>query len=220
MVRDLAEAAISMVKQEQRKSVETRAQERVTERLLDLLLPASGNWEPDDTEENDRRQRMRDKMKARLEAGDFEDRKVELNIEQKVVPVQILGSAGLENMEMDLQSMFERIMPKSQHQRQVTVREARRILLEQETEALIDRQTVNECAVELAENSGIIFIDELDKVCGPSSSHGPDVSRQGVQRDLLPVVEGTTVNTRYGPVRTDHVLFIAAGAFHMSNPPT
>jgi ATP-dependent HslUV protease ATP-binding subunit HslU len=114
--------------------------------------------------------------------------------------------------------MFERIMPKSQQQRQVTVREARRILLEQETEALIDRQTVNERAVELAENSGIVFIDELDKVCGPSSAHGPDVSRQGVQRDLLPVVEGTTVNTRYGPVRTDHVLFIAAGAFHQSKP--
>jgi len=218
MVRDLAEAAVSIVKQEQRKVVEERARERVTERLLDLLLPASGNWEPDDAEGNDRRQRTRDKMKARLEAGDFEDRKIELQIEQKVVPVQILGSAGLENMEMDLQSMFERIMPKSQQQRQVTVREARRILLEQETEALIDRQTVNERAVELAENSGIIFIDELDKVCGPSSGHGPDVSRQGVQRDLLPVVEGTTVNTRYGPVRTDHVLFIAAGAFHLSKP--
>jgi ATP-dependent HslUV protease ATP-binding subunit HslU len=218
MVRDLAEAAIGMIKQEQRKLVETRAGERVTERLLDLLLPASGTWEPDEGEENERRQRTRDKMKARLEAGDFEERKVELQVENKVPPVQILGSAGLENMEMDLQSMFERIMPKSQQQRQVTVREARRILMEQETEALIDRQTVNERAVELAENSGIIFIDELDKVCGPASAHGPDVSRQGVQRDLLPVVEGTTVTTRYGPVRTDHVLFIAAGAFHQSKP--
>src|ERR1700756_3839242 len=114
--------------------------------------------------------------------------------------------------------MLERMMPKSQQRRQVTVREARRILLEQETEALIDRQTVNERAVELAENSGIVFIDELDKVCGPSSAHGPDVSRQGVQRDLLPVVEGTTVNTRHGPVKTDHILFIAAGAFHLSKP--
>jgi ATP-dependent HslUV protease ATP-binding subunit HslU len=219
MVRDLAEAAVAMVKQEQRKVVEERARERTTERLLDLLLPASANWDADDAEENDRRQRSRDKMKARLDAGEFEDRKVELQVEQKPVPVQILGSAGLENMEMDLQSMFERIMPKSQQPRQVTVREARRIMLEQETEALIDRQTVNERAVELAENQGIIFVDELDKVCGPSSSaHGPDVSRQGVQRDLLPVVEGTTVNTRYGPVRTDHVLFIAAGAFHQSKP--
>ncbi|HEX5271117.1 MAG TPA: ATP-dependent protease ATPase subunit HslU [Gemmataceae bacterium] len=218
MVRDLAEAAVAMVKQEQRKAVEERARERVNERLIDLILSQSGNWETDDAEENDRRRRARDKTRARLDAGDFEDKKVELQVEQKAPPVQILGSAGLENMEMDLQSMFERIMPKSQQPRQVTVREARRVLLEQETEALIDRQTVNERAVDLAENAGIIFIDELDKVCGPSASHGPDVSRQGVQRDLLPVVEGTTVNTRYGPVRTDHVLFIAAGAFHQSKP--
>ncbi len=217
MVRDLAEAAVGMVKQEERKSVEARARERVTERLLDLLLPTSGP-ELEENEENERRQRARDKMKARLEAGDFEDRKIELTVESKQPPVQILGSAGLENMEMDLQGMLERMIPRSQQARVLTVREARRILLEQETEALIDRQTVNERAIDLAENSGIIFIDELDKVCGPSSGHGPDVSRQGVQRDLLPVVEGTTVNTRYGPLHTDHVLFIAAGAFHQSKP--
>src|SRR5207253_7016823 len=112
----------------------------------------------------------------------------------------------------------EKIMPKQNQNRQVPVKEARKILLEQETEALIDRHTVTEKAVELAENQGILFIDELDKVCGPQSSHGPDVSRQGVQRDLLPVVEGTTVNTRYGPVHSDHILFIAAGAFHTSKP--
>jgi ATP-dependent HslUV protease ATP-binding subunit HslU len=218
MVRDLAEAAVGIIKHEQRKSVETQARERVTDRLLDLLLPKSSSWDEENTEEKDRRQRTRDKMKARLEAGDFEDRKVELNIEQKVMPVQVLGAAGMEQMEMDLQGMMERIMPRSQQQRQVTVREARRILMEQETEALIDRQTVNEKAIELAENQGIIFIDELDKVAGGGGGHGPDVSRQGVQRDLLPVVEGTTVNTRYGPVRTDHVLFIAAGAFHTAKP--
>src|SRR5436190_23525487 len=114
--------------------------------------------------------------------------------------------------------MFDKIMPKQQQNRQVTIKEARKILMEQETEALIDRQTVTEKAIALVENQGIIFIDELDKVCGPSSSHGPDVSRQGVQRDLLPVVEGTAVNTRYGSVRTDHILFIAAGAFHLSKP--
>jgi len=121
-------------------------------------------------------------------------------------------------MEMDLQNMFERIMPKQSQQRQVTIHEARRILFEQEAEALIDKQVVQEKAVALVENHGIVFLDELDKVCGPASAHGPDVSRQGVQRDLLPVVEGTTVNTRYGPVRTDYILFIAAGAFHMSKP--
>jgi ATP-dependent HslUV protease ATP-binding subunit HslU len=124
----------------------------------------------------------------------------------------------MEQMEMDLQGMLEKIVPKQSQQRQVTIREARRILLEQETEALIDKQVVHEKAVELVENHGIVFLDELDKVCGPASAHGPDVSRQGVQRDLLPVVEGTTVNTRYGPVRTDHILFIAAGAFHLSKP--
>jgi ATP-dependent HslUV protease ATP-binding subunit HslU len=218
MIRDLTEMAIGMVRQEQRGLVETTAKERVSERLVDLLVPQSGTWEADNGEENDRRQRTRDKMKARLEAGELEERTVELNVEQKHTPVQIFSNMGMENMDVDLQNMFEKIMPKQNQQRQLTIREARRILLEQETEALIDRQVVNEKAVELTENQGIIFLDELDKVCGPASTHGPDVSRQGVQRDLLPVVEGTTVNTRYGPVRTDHILFIAAGAFHASKP--
>jgi ATP-dependent HslUV protease ATP-binding subunit HslU len=218
MIRDLAEIGIGMVKQEQRKLVETQARERVTERLLDLLLPKSNTWDADNVEENERRQRTRDKMKARLEAGELEDRMVELNVEQKAVPVQIFSNLGMEQMDVDFQSMFEKIMPKQAQQRQIPLREARRILLEQESEALIDRQTVTEKAVELVENQGIIFLDELDKICGPVSTHGPDVSRQGVQRDLLPVVEGTTVNTRYGPVRSDHILFIAAGAFHASKP--
>jgi ATP-dependent HslUV protease ATP-binding subunit HslU len=218
MVRDLTEIAIGMVRQEQREKVETQARERVTERLVDLLLPKSNTWDPENPEENERRQRSRDKMKARLEAGEMEERLVELNVEQKAVPVQIFSNLGMEQMDVDFQNMFERIMPKQSQQRQIPLREARRILLEQETEALIDRQVVTEKAVELVENQGIIFLDELDKICGPASTHGPDVSRQGVQRDLLPVVEGTTVNTRYGPVRTDHVLFIAAGAFHLSKP--
>ena len=212
------EIAVGLVKQEQRAKVETQAKERVTERLLDLLLPGTGGWDEENAEENERNKRARDKMKARLDAGELEDRQVELNVEAKQVPVQIFSNLGMEQMDVDFQSMFERIMPKQSQDRQVPIREARRILLEQETEKLIDRQAVNEKAVELAENHGIIFLDELDKVCGPQSTHGPDVSRQGVQRDLLPVVEGTTVNTRYGPVRTDHVLFIAAGAFHVSKP--
>jgi ATP-dependent HslUV protease ATP-binding subunit HslU len=218
MVRDLTEAAIGMVRQQQRVQVETQAKERVLDRLLDLLLPASGSWDEDNPEENERHQRTREKMRARLEAGDFEERLVELNVEQKAVPVQIFSNLGMEQMDVDFQSMFERIMPKQSQQRQLPVREARKVLLEQETEALIDRQVVAEQAIVLAENQGILFLDELDKICGPSSSQGPDVSRQGVQRDLLPVVEGTTVNTRYGPVRTDHILFIAAGAFHSSKP--
>jgi ATP-dependent HslUV protease ATP-binding subunit HslU len=218
MIRDLTEIAIGMVRQEQRHLVETTAREKVGERLLDLLLPQSGTWDPENAEENDRRARTREKMKTRLEAGELEDHQVELNIEQKAVPVQIFSNLGMEQMDVDFQNMFERIMPKQAQQRQIPVREARRVLLEQETEALIDRQVVTEKAVELAENQGIVFIDELDKICGPASTHGPDISRQGVQRDLLPVVEGTAVNTRYGAVRTDHVLFIAAGAFHVSKP--
>lgn len=238
MIRDITESSIGMVKAEQRRLVETQATERVNERLLDLLLPNT-EYEPDADEdetdetnldederaerkrkrdERNRVKRTRDKMKARLLAGELDDRNVELTVEQKAVPVQIFSNLGMENMDVDFQNMFDKIMPKSNQNRQVTVKDARKILMEQETEALIDRQTVTEKAVTLVENQGIIFLDELDKVCGPSSSHGPDVSRQGVQRDLLPVVEGTTVNTRYGPVKTDHILFIAAGAFHLSKP--
>lgn len=218
MIRDLTEIAIGLVRQQLRHQVETKAKERVTDRLLDLLLPKSNVWDPENAEENDRRQRTRDKMRARLEGGELEERQVELAVEQRAVPVQIFSNIGMEQMDVDFQNMFERLMPKQAQQRQLPIREARKILLEQEAEALIDRQVVQEKAIELAENQGMIFLDELDKICGPPSTHGPDVSRQGVQRDLLPVVEGTTVNTRYGPVRTDHILFIAAGAFHLSKP--
>jgi ATP-dependent HslUV protease ATP-binding subunit HslU len=218
MIRDLTEIAVGLVKQEQRDQVATKAKDRVTERLVDLLVPTKPQWEPDDSEENERRQRTRDKMRAKLLAGELEDRTVELSIEQRAVPVQIFSNMGLENMDVDFQNMFEKIMPRQQQQRQMPIKDARAVLLEQETEALIDKAAVAEKAVELVENEGIIFLDEIDKVCGPSSGHGPDVSRQGVQRDLLPVVEGTTVNTKYGQVRTDHILFIAAGAFHLSKP--
>src|SRR5207248_5537033 len=194
------------------------AKDRVTERLLDLLVPTKPQWEPDDSEENERRQRTREKMRGKLLADEMEERTVELSIEQRAVPVQIFSNMGLENMDVDFQNMFEKIMPRQQQQRQMPVKDARLVLLEQETEALIDKAAVAEQAVDLVENEGIIFLDEIDKVCGPSSGHGPDVSRQGVQRDLLPVVEGTTVNTKHGPVKTDHVLFIAAGAFHTSKP--
>lgn len=218
MIRDLTDIAIGLVKQSQRGQVETKAKERVTERLLDLLLPSGNGLDTDNTEETERQQRTRDKMKARLEAGELEERMVELNVEQRAVPVQIFSNIGMEQMDVDFQNMFEKLMPKQSQNRQIPLKEARKVLLEQETEALIDRQAVAEQAIELVENQGIIFLDELDKVCGPQSSHGPDVSRQGVQRDLLPVVEGTSVNTRHGPVKSDHILFIAAGAFHLSKP--
>ena len=221
MVRDLTDAAVGMVKQRLKEQVREKAAERVTERLLDLLVPSpkTSPWEPEqEKEDQEKRQRTREKLRAKLEAGELEDRVVELTVEQKTVPVQIFSNMGMENMDVDLQNMFEKIMPRASQPRQLPIREARKVLLEQESEALIDRAAVAEQAVELVENHGIVFLDEIDKVCGPQATAGPDVSRQGVQRDLLPVVEGTTVNTRHGPVRTDHILFIAAGAFHASKP--
>jgi ATP-dependent HslUV protease ATP-binding subunit HslU len=219
MVRDLTEAAIGLVRQEQRTKVEAKAQTRVEERLLDLLLPTPrGGWQGDTDEDGERKQRSREKMRVKLQAGELEDRMVELTLEQRAMPVQIFSNMGMEQMDVDFQNMLEKFTPKNNVPKQVSVKEARKILLEQETEALIDKSAVSELAVELVENHGIIFIDEIDKVCGPQSAHGPDVSRQGVQRDLLPVVEGTTVNTKHGPVKTDHILFIAAGAFHVSKP--
>jgi ATP-dependent HslUV protease ATP-binding subunit HslU len=222
IIRDLTEAGIGLVKQEMREQVQLKARERVTERLLDMLVPGPKNsspWEPDqEKEEQERRQRTREKMRSMLEAGELEDRMVELTVEQKAVPVQIFSNMGMENMDVDLQNMFDKIMPRAGHPRQLPIKDARKVLMEQETEALIDRAAVNEQAVDRVENQGIVFLDEIDKVCGPQSSSGPDVSRQGVQRDLLPVVEGTTVNTKHGPVKTDHILFIAAGAFHISKP--
>ncbi len=217
IIRDLTEVAAGMIRQEQRRLVETQAKERVTERLLDLLVQPP-SWDEDSDEDQERYQRARDKMRVRLEAGELEEKMVTLDIEQKVVPVQVFSSMGMDNMDMDIQNMFEKFMPRQSQNREIPISEARRVLLEQEAEALIDRQEVSEKAVELVENQGIVFIDELDKICGPSASHGPDVSRQGVQRDLLPIVEGTTVNTRSGPVSTDHILFVAAGAFHVSKP--
>jgi ATP-dependent HslUV protease ATP-binding subunit HslU len=227
LVRDLVEAAIALVRSREREKVATQAASRVDQRLLDMLLPAPpapswGESKPDEPDESaERRQRSREKMKARLEAGELEDREVEVTLPgRSSAPVSILGAGNLEQMEMELQSVFEKIMPKSSQTRRMTVREARPILLAQETEALIEPEKVNQAAVSLAEESGIIFLDEIDKITGEEggSSRGPDVSRQGVQRDLLPIVEGTTVNTKYGPVKTDYVLFIAAGAFHRSKP--
>ncbi|MDW8222823.1 MAG: ATP-dependent protease ATPase subunit HslU [Gemmatales bacterium] len=217
MIRDLVEVAVGMVRQQQRQLVEAQARERVEERLLDLLLPRSRRRDEDD-EDSERHQRARERLRQRLEAGELEEREVEITVEQKNAPFHVFTVMGMEQMEAELQSMFERLFPRERTRRRLPVREARKVLLEQEVDALIDRQAVIEKAIELTENHGIIFIDEIDKICGPPAQHGPDVSRQGVQRDLLPIVEGTTTQTRYGPVRSDHILFIAAGAFHSSKP--
>jgi ATP-dependent HslUV protease ATP-binding subunit HslU len=223
IARDLVEAAVTLVKARKRRDVEELARQKVEERLVELLVPPNPELAGDNEAENrkaeKRYDRTRNKFREMLRAGELEDRLVELNVEQRATPVQIFSNMGLEQMDVDFQNMFERLMPRQNRERQLTVREARQVLLEQEVESLMDRDAIAEEAVLLAEDSGIVFLDEIDKICGPDGgSHSVDVSRQGVQRDLLPVVEGTTVQTRYGPVRTDHVLFIAAGAFHRSKP--
>ncbi|MDZ7615389.1 MAG: ATP-dependent protease ATPase subunit HslU [Patescibacteria group bacterium] len=219
MIRELVENAIGLVHEEERSGVEEEARRRVEERLIDLLAPAPTAFDasPNSPDSPDRYERTREKMRAMLAAGELESRRVELTIEQKSAPMMFTG-VGLEQMDVDLQGMFERIMPKSSSRRELTVAEARNVLFEQQCDALINQEKVQTRAVELAENVGIIFIDEMDKVVASEHAHGADVSRQGVQRDLLPIVEGATVQTRYGYVRTDHILFIAAGAFHRAKP--
>jgi ATP-dependent HslUV protease ATP-binding subunit HslU len=217
MVRELVENAIGLVRQHEMTEVEEEARRRVEEQLLDLLVSAPPDTEAEGGDARERYQRSRQKMRARLVAGDLDDRRVELTVEHKRVPVMFTG-IGMEQMDLDLQSMFEKVLPKHSARREMSVTEARKVLFEQESEALINQEKVHAAAVDLAENQGIIFLDEIDKIVASESAHGPDVSRQGVQRDLLPIVEGTTVQTRYGWVRTDHVLFIAAGAFHRAKP--
>jgi ATP-dependent HslUV protease ATP-binding subunit HslU len=172
--------------------------------------------EEDAQQLHERHGRTREKMRALLAAGALDERRVELTIEHKAMPMMLTGM-GVEQVDFDLQGMFEKILPKHSTRRDLSVAEARKVLLEQESEALINQEKVTAAAIELAENQGIIFIDEMDKVVA-SEGKGADVSRQGVQRDLLPIVEGTTVQTKYGYVRTDHVLFVAAGAFHRASP--
>lgn len=220
MIRDLVEAAISLVKVSKREEVRAAAEQRVEKKLLELLIPTADELAEEAADDaKARRERIRQKFREMLQAGQLEERTVEVSIEQRQMPVQILSNMGLEQMDVDFQNMFEKIIPKQHHRRELTVANARKLLLEQELEALLDRDAISEEAIRLAEDSGIVFIDEIDKVCGPAEgSKTADVSRQGVQRDLLPIVEGTTVQTKYGNVRTDHMLFIAAGAFHRSRP--
>ena len=222
MVRDLVEASIGLVKKTKRSDVEDAAQERVEGRLLDLLVPfePTPSGEEDDSESQQaRHERTRAKFRDMLRDMKLEDRTVELSVEQRNSPVQVFTNMGMEQMDMDLQGMLERMMPRQQKERRLTVAEARQVLHEQEIEGLLDNEAIQEEAVKLAEESGIIFIDEIDKICSSSEgSRSADVSRQGVQRDLLPIVEGTTVQTRYGSVSTEKVMFIAAGAFHRARP--
>jgi ATP-dependent HslUV protease ATP-binding subunit HslU len=219
MIRELVENAIGLVRESERTNVEAEARRRVDDRLLDLLVPTPPAFDatPDSPDSPERFERTREKFRAMLAGGELEQRHVELQLEQRAAPMMLTG-VGMEQMDIDLQGMFEKILPKHTTRKEMTVAQARAVLFEQECDALINQEKVNASAIELAENMGIIFIDELDKVVSSEQTHGADVSRQGVQRDLLPIVEGTTVQTRYGYVRTDHILFIAAGAFHRAKP--
>ncbi|WP_339727109.1 ATP-dependent protease ATPase subunit HslU [uncultured Gimesia sp.] len=228
MVRDLVDSAKNLVREKKRVELVDKAQVRVEERLLDLLVPRP-EWDSsysESTEEGkeddskERYERTRDKFRKMLKNGELEEKEVEISIDPKSSPVQVFSNMGMDQMDVDLQGMFEKIMPQQSKSRKLTVAEARKVLLEQEVEGLMDKDAIAEEAIELAERSGIVFIDELDKICTSEEggSRGGDVSRQGVQRDLLPIVEGTTVQTRSGSVKTDYMLFIAAGAFHRTKP--
>jgi ATP-dependent HslUV protease ATP-binding subunit HslU len=224
MIRDLVEVSVNRVSSRERKRVEKRATAKAEEMLLDLLLPKP-DFPPDESEASDVRnsyERSREKMKTKLTNGEMEGREVELTVESHTNPmVQVFSGTGIEHMGFDMQNLFDRISPSRSRERKVSVEEARRVLTRQEADKLLDREKITRQGLEEAQESGVIFIDELDKVAvktGSGSGHGPDVSREGVQRDLLPVVEGTTVATRHGTIETDHILFFAAGAFHMSKP--
>jgi ATP-dependent HslUV protease ATP-binding subunit HslU len=219
MIRELVENAIGLVRDRERANVEEEAQKRTIDRLVSLLAPPPSSFDTSEDGPNsqERYERTREKMRAMLLAGEMENRTVEITSEQRVMPM-MLSTTGAEQMDIDLQGMFEKIIPRHTVRRELTVAEARKVLFEEECDALINKEKVNTMAIDLAENVGIIFIDEIDKVVASDSTRGADVSRQGVQRDLLPIVEGTTVQTRYGYVKTDHILFVAAGAFHRANP--
>jgi ATP-dependent HslUV protease ATP-binding subunit HslU len=221
MIRDLLDSSIAMVREEMTQSVKEPAEKHVEERLLDYLLPSAGSGTsvPPNADEDAqaRRQRTRDKLRERLRAGEMEDQQIEITVEDRPQVVGMLGAGA--GMDFDLQNMFEKMLPTQRETRRLSVGDARKVLFAQEAEKLIDKERIHRTAIERVEQSGIVFLDEIDKVAGSDKqSGGPDVSRQGVQRDLLPIVEGSTVMTKYGPVRTDHVLFIAAGAFHGSKP--
>jgi len=219
MVRDLMEIGVSMVREEEIQRVKVKAEANAEERLLDLLLPIKksptefGTGEVEPTHDS-----TREKLRKLWREGKLDDRFVEVSVKAQGPHVEIMAMPGLEDMEMQFRDMFSRIFPKRKKTKKVRVKQAYELLVQEESERLVDMDKVIEIAKERVEQSGIIFIDEIDKICGGSGQTKADVSREGVQRDLLPVVEGCVVNTKYGMIRTDHILFIAAGAFHYSKP--
>ncbi len=220
IVRDLTEIGINMVKNEMTEQVQEKAAAMAEERLLDLLLPpprTSPGHEIPSTEQEEQHTSTREKLRQQFREGKLDERMVELEQKEKVMPFGIISNIGMEEIEMNLKEMLGGLLPEKTKRRKVKVTDALRLLLQEEAAKLIDMDKVIKEAIQRIEESGIVFLDEIDKIAG-RESHGPDVSREGVQRDLLPIVEGSTITTKYGPVRTDHILFIAAGAFHVSKP--
>jgi ATP-dependent HslUV protease ATP-binding subunit HslU len=211
MIRDLVEIAIDMVRDEKLDEVAERAERNAEERLLDLLMPPQ-------PEETDSVERTRDKLRERLRAGKLDDRMVELDVKERGPTFEITTNMGVEEMDVNLKDVIPNLFAARSRKRKMRVGEALEYLIQEEEQKLVDMDQVTRIAIERVERNGIIFLDEVDKIAGREGGLGPDVSREGVQRDILPIVEGTTVNTRYGFVRTDHILFIAAGAFHVSKP--
>jgi ATP-dependent HslUV protease ATP-binding subunit HslU len=227
MVRDLVETSIDMVREEKLDEVADRAEEAAEERILDLLLPhpparPESAPEAELTEEREQNKRTREKLRAQLREGKLDQRMVDLEVRERSMPsFEIISNQGIEEMDVNVKDMlnsFSGLFGQQKKRRKMSVADAFEYLIQEEENKLLDMDQVTRVAVERAEQMGIIFIDEIDKVAGRESGHGPDVSREGVQRDILPIIEGTTVNTRYGMIRTDHILFVAAGAFHVSKP--
>ena len=221
MVRDLVELSVHMVRDEQTEVVRLEADRLTEEQLLDVLMPPTDFDRRDDEADSEtaqRRHRSREKLRRQLRSGELDDRSVEITVEGKAAPIGIMATVGMDQLDPELQNLMERLMPSQPKRRALPIREARKIIFSQQCDKLIDKEKVNEMALRRTENSGIIFIDELDKLAITNRTQGPDISRQGVQRDLLPIIEGCTVTTRYGPVKTDHILFITAGAFHGTKP--
>ena len=220
IIRDLTDLAVNMVKEEEKQKVEIKAREVAEERVLDLLLPPSAGGEADsEAVDSARQQSTREKLKRMLREGKLDDRFVDVEITQSAMPmIEVLTPQGMEGMEFNLKEMFSNMLPKKTKKKTVKIPEALEILTQEEASRLVDMDKVTGEAVRRVEQSGIVFLDEIDKIAGRESAQGPDVSRQGVQRDLLPIVEGSTVNTKYGMVKTDHILFVASGAFHSAKP--
>ena len=229
MIRDLAELSVKMVREEARERVAVKARENAEEHLLDLLFPPPakvrrpvGMTPQGDIEVNadgDSQKETREKLRKLLRDGHLNDREVEIEVSASASPmVEVLAPQGLEEMGLNMKELMNQLMPKKTRNRKVKIPEALELLTQEEAARLVDMEAVAQEAIHRAEQSGIVFIDEIDKIAGRDSTRGPDVSREGVQRDLLPIVEGSTVNTKYGAIKTDHILFVASGAFHTSKP--